>query len=81
MTLNNLMAMAPVMLVLWGMWSTPSLLLLPGLLWLGVVALDRVLSMGLFDILIEYKTNDLCLTELFEIELLDHSTVCKQMLN
>ena len=33
---------APVMLELWGMWSTSSL---PSL-WLGVVALDRVLSMG-----------------------------------
>ena len=28
------------------MWSTPSLLLLPGLLWPGVVAPKRVLSMG-----------------------------------
>ena len=38
---------------LWGMWSTSSLPLLPGLLWLWVVAPDRVLSMGqieLFDI-------------------------------
>ena len=29
-----------------GMWSAPSLPLLPGPLWLGVVAPDRVLSMG-----------------------------------
>ena len=36
----------PVMLGLWGMWSTPSLLLLPGRLWPGVVAPDRALSMG-----------------------------------
>ena len=36
----------PVMLELWGMQSTPSLLSLPGSLWPGVVALDRVLSMG-----------------------------------
>ena len=35
-----------VMLELWGMWSTLSLALLPGSLWLGVVAPDRVLSMG-----------------------------------
>ena len=28
------------------MWSTPSLSSLPGPLWLGVVASDRVLSMG-----------------------------------
>ena len=39
-------AEAPVMLELWGMWSTPSLLLLPGPLWPGVVEPDRVLSMG-----------------------------------
>ena len=30
----------------WGFWSTPSLLLLPGLFWPGVVAFDRVLAMG-----------------------------------
>ena len=36
----------PVMLELWGMQSTPSLPLLPGPLWLGMVALDRALSMG-----------------------------------
>ena len=35
----------PVMLELWGMWSTPLLLSLPSLLWPGVVASDRVLSM------------------------------------
>ena len=34
------------MMELWGMQSTPSLLLLPGPLWPGVVALDRVISMG-----------------------------------
>ena len=36
----------PVMLELWGMQSIPSLLSLPGPLKLGVVAHDRVLSMG-----------------------------------
>ena len=36
----------PVMLELWGMWSTSSLPSLPGRLWPGVVAPDRVLSMG-----------------------------------
>ena len=36
----------PVMMELWGMRSTPSLPFLPGHLWPGVVALDRVLSMG-----------------------------------
>ena len=37
----------------WGMWSTPSLSLLSGALWPGVVAPDRVLSIAkieLFDI-------------------------------
>ena len=41
------------MLVLWGMWSTLSLTSVPGPLWPGVVAPERVLSMGqieLFDI-------------------------------
>ena len=46
MTLHNLMVMVPLMLDLWGMWSTPSLPSLPSPLWLGVVAPDRVLSMG-----------------------------------
>ena len=36
----------PVMRGLSGMRSTPSLPLLPGLLWPGVVAPDRALSMG-----------------------------------
>ena len=36
----------PVMLELWGMWSIPSLPLLPGPLWPGMVAPDRALSMG-----------------------------------
>ena len=34
------------MMELWGMWTTPSLSLLPGSLWTGVVAPDSVLSMG-----------------------------------
>ncbi len=36
----------PVMLELWGRLSTPSLPLLPGPLWPGMVAPDRALSMG-----------------------------------
>ena len=36
----------PAMLKLWGMRSTSSLLSLPGPLWFGVVAPDRVLPMG-----------------------------------
>ena len=35
-----------MILMLWGMWSTPSLPLLPGPLWAGVVAPDSTLSMG-----------------------------------
>ena len=36
----------PVMLVLWEMRNTPSLPLLPGPLWPGMVAPDNALSMG-----------------------------------
>ena len=36
----------PVMLELWGMWSTPSLPSLPGPLWAGVLVPDRALSIG-----------------------------------
>ena len=36
----------PAVLDLWGIQSTPSLPLLPGPLWPGVVAPDRALSMG-----------------------------------
>ena len=52
----------PVMLELWGMRCTPSLLLLPGPLWPGVVAPDRVLSLSnrtVWD-LNWVQTNDLC---------------------
>ena len=35
-----------LVLEIWGMWSTPSLLSLPHPLWLEVVAPDQVLSMG-----------------------------------
>ena len=34
-------ANVPVMLELWGMWSTPLLPLLPGPLWPGVIAPDK----------------------------------------
>ena len=50
------------MLEFWGMWSTPSLPLLSGPLWLGEEAPGRVLLMSQF--------------ELLEIELFDHLTVC-----
>ena len=45
MTLNN-DGEAPVMPGLWGMQSTPLLPSLPDPLWSGVIAPDRVLSMG-----------------------------------
>ena len=38
------------MLVLWGMQSTPSLPLLPDSLYPGVVAPDKVLSMGQIEV-------------------------------
>ena len=38
--------MVPVMLELWGMRSTPSVPLLPGTLWPGMVSPDRGLSRG-----------------------------------
>ena len=52
---------APVMLELLGMQSTPLLSSLPGPLWPGVVAPDRILYIG--------HTVYSCLTELFEIEI------------
>ena len=57
---------ASVMLELWGMRSTPSLTSLPGLLWLGVVVLDRVQSMGqieLFSFQNWVQINDLFIIE------------------
>ena len=53
MTIKNLTPEALVKLELWGRQSSPLLPLLPGLLWPGVVATDRVLSsrqIELFDI-------------------------------
>ena len=38
------------MLELWGMWSAPLWPSLPGSLWPGVVAPDRVLSMGQIEV-------------------------------
>ena len=65
----------PVMLELWGMRSTPSLPSLPGPLWPGVVAPDRVLSMSQID-----QTVYLCSTEFFERGLFWHLN-CVLMLN
>ena len=63
---------------LWGMWSTPSLPLIPGPSRSGVVVPDRILSMGQIEVwhLNWEQTNDLGLIELLEIELFDHLTVC-----
>ena len=46
-----------VMLELWGMQSTPSLLSPPGPLWPGVVALDRALSMSQIELNCEFTLN------------------------
>ena len=66
-----------------GMWSTPTLLLLPGALWPRVVTPDWVLSIGqreLFDYSnCEQKQKITCKSELLEIELFDHLTEGKQM--
>ena len=67
------------MLKLWGMRSSPSLPSFAGPLWPGVVAPNRFLSMGQVEQFDCVKANDLGLIELFEIELFDHVTVCKQM--
>ena len=45
------------MLELWGIQGTPSLLSLPGPLWSGVVAPDRVLSMGQIELCTYAKLN------------------------
>ena len=52
------------------MGSTPSLLLLPGSLWLEVVAPDRVLSMGQIWHLNYVQTNDFFKIEFSEIEII-----------
>ena len=66
------------------MGNTPSLPLLPGPLWLGVVAPDRVPSMVKKELLVylnSWQTNIWCEIELLEIELFDYLTVCKQMID
>ena len=70
---------APVMLEVWGMWSTFSLPLLPDPLWCRVVAPDRILSNRTVWHLNWMQTNDFGEIELFDIEQFDHLTVCKQM--
>ena len=69
------------MLELWRMRSTPLLPLLPVSQYPRVVAPDRDLSIGQIKLLDIWtvQTNDLCQTELFEIELFDYLTVYKQI--
>ena len=72
------------MLYLWEMRSTPSFPLLLDPLWPGVVAPDRMLSLGqieLLDIWTESKTNDLCEMNLLETDFFYYLTMCKQMTN
>ena len=57
MTLNNLIVTFSVILELWGMQSTPSLLLLQGPFCPGVVAPDRVQSMGQIKLNCELELN------------------------
>ena len=73
--------MTPVMRELWGIRNTPSLPLLPGPLWPGVVAPDRVLSVLNRTVwhLKWMQTNDLYSIKWLEIELFDHLTVDKQI--
>ena len=75
---------ALVILELWGMQSTISLPLLQSPFWHRVGAPDKPPIYGLIRIvwhLNQMQTNDLCQTELFEIELFDHLTLCKQMID
>ena len=70
------------MMELWEMQSTSSLPLLPGPLWRRTVVPDWILLMGQIERL-TFKLSakkDLCYIELLENELLDHLTVCKQMM-
>ena len=74
------------MLELWGMRSTSLLPLLPGPLWPGMEAPDKVLSMAKLRTYAKLNClkkncfwNRNC-TELFEIELFRHLTVCNQNL-
>ena len=66
---------------LWGMLSTSSLPLVPGSLGPGVVAPERVLSMGRIELwhLNWLQRDDFGSIELYEIEPFDHLIVCKQM--
>ena len=46
--------------MLWGIWSTPSLWLLPGPLWAGGIGPTKIPSMGIIEIfIISYTWNHL----------------------
>ena len=67
---------------IWGIWNILSLSLLLGPLWLRVVSLDRVLSMGQIDLFnIQTVCKQMTYAELLEIEMFDRLTVYKQMTN
>ena len=67
----------PVILELWGMWSIPSLPLLPGLLWqVSIYGTNRAVQ-HLNCRLWQEQTNDLCKTELLEIEQFNHFNCVK----
>ena len=69
---------APV-LEIWGMWSTPSLPLLPGPLWPGVVAPNRVLSIGQIEQNMCEQMTDVKLWRLYS-HTWNHLTGCKKEL-
>ena len=55
------------MVELWGMWSTPLLLLLPGPLWPRVVTPNRVLSMGQIELNCTYAKLNYLKYDCFDI--------------
>ena len=62
-----------LMVELWGMWRTPSLPSLPGQLWPGVVAPERILYMGQIELNCVLSLNWI----VRKIEQFWHLTVCK----
>ena len=62
---------------IWGMWSTPLLPLLPGPLWPGMVATDRVLSMCQIEQTVCKQVTDVKLWPLYS-NTWNHFTVCKK---
>ena len=66
-------------MLFWGMWSTPSLWLLPGPLWPGVAAPDWVLSMGQIEQTVCKQMTDVKLWLLYS-NTWNHLTLCKKEL-